>query len=226
MTDDNKLTTAVVCFALLMMALAIFLPSADAQSVPALSADIALGRTFVREAGTRASLRDDPAAIHAVISFKAEHIYRTGYLRAVMRATNRGPIRVDAPRPWIVELWPGADRPRPHALPGNLRWVGRHQRFVERTFAHARRVRRGEVEHQCRVPGATAGPDEYVTPHDWGNFYDAERYRRLNPTALDLDCGQTCTLNTDGSVRLDRQGNPKCNYFLHLPRYERRFGEG
>ena len=63
--------------------------SAAAQSeaaISALTSTLALARTNVREAGTRAYLRDDGAAIHAVISFRAEHIYRSDYLTAVLRA--------------------------------------------------------------------------------------------------------------------------------------------
>ncbi|KKN25515.1 hypothetical protein LCGC14_0884030 [marine sediment metagenome] len=216
----------LVCFCLAMASLSLIDCSASAQqeaSIAALTPTLALGRTFVREAGLRSHTRDDGPAIHAVISFRATHIYQTDYLSAVLRATNNAPIRSDAPRPWITQLMP--NMARPPLYPGHLRWEGRGGRNWRLTFQQARETRRGEIEHQCRVPGATEGEDEYVTPHDWGNFYDAARYRRNNPTAVDLDCGQTCTLLPDGNVALDRQGNPKCNYFLHLPRYETRFGE-
>ncbi len=216
----------LVCFCLAMASLSLIDCSASAQqeaSIATLTPTLALGRTFVREAGLRSHTRDDGPAIHAVISFRATHIYQTDYLSAVLRATNNAPIRSDAPRPWITQLMSSIERPS--LYPGNLRWEGRGDRHWRLTFQQAREVRRGEIEHQCRVLGAEAGPGEYVTPHDWGSETDSVRFRREHPEAVELDCGQTCSLNLDGSQKFTRDGLPKCNHWFHFPRYEERFGE-
>lgn len=195
----------------------ILLVRAQSEGVSALTPTNALGRTMVREAGLRAYRRDDGPAIHAVVSFRAEHIYHTGYLQALLRATNNAPLRLDAPRPWIVDLWPNFDRPA--LWPGHLRWERGNERDWRRTYRHARDTLRGDIEHRCRMPGAI--DDVYVTPHDWGSEHDAVRFRRENPTAIELDCGQTCTLDGEGEVRLTRDGLPRCNVFFYIPRYAR-----
>ncbi len=214
----------VLCLAMVSLSLIDCTASAQLEaSIASLTPTLALGRTFVREAGLRSHTRDDGPAIHAVISFKAEHIYRTSYLRAVMRATNNAPVSLDHPRPWITQLMPSMVRPM--LYPGHLRWEGQGGRHWRLTFHQAREVRRGEIEHQCRVLGAEDGPDEYVTPHDWGSEHDAIVFRRRHPEAIELDCGQTCRLLPDGSVALTRDGLPRCNHWFHFPRYEARFGE-
>lgn len=175
---------------------------APAQTPPnELTPTTALARTFVRESGIRAYERSDPAAIHAVVEFRSESLWRVGFMEGLRRATHGSYARTDRPRPWIVELWPGSEAPdgRP-----------RLRRHWRRTYRHAIDVRRRTITHGC-----------VLTPHAWGNYYDGERYQRRNPTAIELDCGQTCTLNDDGTVRLDRRGNPMCNRFFHLPRYAR-----
>ncbi|HHH29079.1 MAG TPA: hypothetical protein ENK57_12145 [Polyangiaceae bacterium] len=193
---------------------------AGAQApVRELTPTLALARTFVREAGTRSYSRDDGPAIHAVISFLAEHIYRTDYLSAIMRATNGAPTRRSAPRPWITQLWPS--NARPELWPGHLSWR-RGSRQWHRTYQQAVDVRRGDIEHRCRMPGSIN--DVSATPHAWGSEHDSIRFRREHPEAVELDCGQTCTLESDGRVRLTRDGLPRCNHFFHLPRYELRFG--
>jgi hypothetical protein len=165
----------------------------------------ALARTMVRESGLRAYQRDDGTAIHAVIEFRAEHIYRSSYVESVRRYTRGGPVNVRAPRPWITQLWP--DGREPALYPSS--WA-RNRVHWSRTYQHALDARRGDVGHRCGL-----------TPHTWGNYHDARRFRRQEPTATELDCGQTCTLNDDGSIRRDRTGAPMCNYFFHLPRYAR-----
>ncbi len=226
MTKKVPFPAILVCLCLAMVSLSLIDCSAEAQtlaSIAGITADIALGRTFVREAGRRAWARDDGPAIHAVISFRAEHIYRSDYLTAVLRATSNAPLRADLRRPWISQLMP--DLRRPPLYPGHLRWEGRGDRDWERTFDQARRVRRGQIEHQCRVLGATEGDDEYVVPHDWGSAQDTRRFRIAHPEAIELDCGQTCRLLADGSVAIHRDGLPYCNHWFHFPRYEARFGD-
>ncbi len=229
-SDDQKLLGAVVFAAVAFLLLVgVTGPScggssrAAAQSpaaVSALTPTIALARTGVRESGTRAHLRDDMAAIHAVVSFLGEHIYRSDYLTAIMRATNRAPVRADAPRPWITQLMPSSGRPE--LFPGHLRWQGRHGLWWRRTYRHARDILRGDIEHRCRMPGAI--DDVPAVPHAWGSEHDSIVFRRDHPDAIELDCGQTCTLERDGSVRQTADGMPRCNHFFSLPRYERRFG--
>lgn len=84
-----------------------------------------------------------------------------------------------------------------HDAPAELR--GR--RFWLRGYAQAVDIMRGDQESRCT---------EQV--HDWGNEADARRYERLNPDAVRVDCGDTCS-------RRD------CNVFLSLPRYAARWGE-
>jgi len=172
--------------------------------------ELALARTFVREAGIRAWLRDDGPAIHAVIVFRSEHIYRSTYMEGIRRFTHGAPVSLTHTRPWITQLFPsGAE---PSLYPSHLRWSGRGDRHWARTYRQAAETYRGNIGHRCGL-----------TPHTWGNFYDAQRYRAHNPEATELDCGQTCTLDPDGEVDLDSRGNPKCNFFFHLPRYGDRF---
>lgn len=170
-------------------------------SAQRLSPELLLARTAVREAGLEAYTLDDTSAIHAVIAFRAEHIYRTSYSRSVLRATNRAPLdAITHPRPWIVGLVP--DGRRPARWPRRAgSWSERRQHWL-RTYEHSRRVWRGEIVHNCRVPG---GESESVTPHDWGNADDARRMRREYPEAIELDCGETG------------------NFFFRFPQYVRAF---
>lgn len=170
---------------------------------------LALGRTLVREAGLRAYLRDDGPAIHAVISFRSEHIYRSSYSEGLRRFTHGAPVRANLPRPWIVQLVPRA-QDRPTSYPAHLRWEDRGAVHWRRTYQHTRDILHQEIEHQCEL-----------TPHLWGSERDSRGFRRREPTAVELNCGQTCTLNEDGSIRLDRNGVEMCNRFFHLPRYAR-----
>lgn len=230
--DDQKLLGGLVLFGMVFALLVAALGGSCASAAPAaaqtseaalslLTPTLALARTGAREAGTRAYLRDDTAAIHAVVSFRSEHIYRTDYLTGLMRVTNGAPARTGAPRPWITQLMPS--RQRPALFPGYLRWEGRHGLWWRRTYMQARDIMRGDIEHRCRVPGA---PDDVVAiPHSWGSEHDSIRFRRENPDAIELDCGQTCTLDPDGSVRMTADGLPRCNRFFSLPRYVRRFGD-
>lgn len=227
--DDQKLLGAGVAFGVMFLMLMAFphctASRAGAQDEAALSAltrPVALGRTAVRESGMRAYLRDDTRAIHAVISFRAEHIYRSDWLTALRRFTNDAPVRGDLRRPWITQLLPNLRRPP--LWPGHLRWEGGNDRNWRLTLSHARDVLRGDIEHRCRRP-ATGIDDVFATPHGWGSAHDAIVFRRNNPDAVELDCGQTCTLERDGSVRLTADGLPRCNHFFSLPRYEARFGQ-
>jgi hypothetical protein len=170
---------------------------------------LALARTMVRESGLRAYRRDDGAAIHAVIAFRAAFIYRSSYTEAVRRFTHGGPINASMQRPWITFLVPGIN-PRPRHFPARIQWLSGAQPHWIRTYQHALDIRRGDAPHQCEM-----------TPHTWGDFYDARSYQRRNPQATRLDCGQTCTLDSHGGPALDHAGNPKCNFFFHHPRYAR-----
>ena len=182
-------------------------------AISALTPTLALARTAVREAGIRAYQRDDTAAIHAVISFRAEHLYRTDYLAALRRYTHDAPVRLDAPRPWITQLLPSPQRPP--LFPGYLRWEGSNARHWRRTYLEARDVIRGDIENPCTFPAIDDGEAEPATPHDWGSDADAAYYRRRNPMAIELNCGQTC-----------RPGDGlRCEHYFHLPHYEARFGE-
>lgn len=224
--DDQKLMGAVVAYAIALIIAAAMLwptgcgaPRAAAQgaTVPAISPTLALARTAVREAGIQAYERDDTAAIHAVVAFRAEHIYRTGYLEALFRATHGAFVRRDAPRAWIVGLDVGGHRPA--HWPGSVRWQGVNAGHWRQTLEHSREVLRGAVEHRCTNP-ATGAP---ATPHDWGSEHDAVRFRRRNPTAIELDCGQTCALDSSGAPRVTLDGLPRCNHFFSVPRYAARF---
>lgn len=208
-----------------LLCLVIVLPvsAQNEEAISALTPTLGLGRTAVREAGMRAYLRDDTSAINAVISFRAEHIYHTNYLTALRRYTNNGPVNLHSPRPWITQLVAGNRRPT--LFPAHLRWEGRNDRHWRRTYHRARDVLRGDIEHQCRLPPEDDSEGEIATPHDWGSEHDSIRYRRNNPDAIELNCGQTCTLNHDGTQRMTRDGLARCNHFFHLPRYEERFGE-
>lgn len=227
--DDQTLLAACVGFGLLFLGLMAFPHCAASRAgaqIPAVSPTVALGRTFVRESGLVTYRRDDGTAIHAVVSFRAEHIYRSDYMTALRRATRNAFMRTDLTRPWIAHL--SANGLRPPLWPGYLRWDrdehghgnARHWR---RTLTHAREVLRGEIAHRCRLP--TSGVDVAATPHSWGSEHDAIGFRRDNPDAVELDCGQTCAVEPDGSVRLTADGLERCNHFFHLPRYEARFGE-
>lgn len=201
--NDQKLLAGVVLFAVAMAMLVAVVfdgcapAQAAAQPVPAITPTLALGRTFVREAGIRAYERDDPTAIAAVLSFRAEYVYHSTFLEALMRYTQRAPLRTDLSRAWIAQL--STDDRRPPLWPMHLRWQGRHEVWWSRTYQHAREIVRGDREHRCEL-----------TPHDWGNEADAARYLRRNPDAVVLDCGRTC-----------RRDGTRCNVFLHLPRYAR-----
>lgn len=227
--DDQKLLAASVMFGIVFLVLMAFphctasrAGAQDDDAISALTPPIALGRTAVREAGIAAYRRDDTPAIHAVLSFRAEHIYASDYMTALRRFTRNASVRPELRRPWITQLMP--DMRRPPLWPGHLRWEGSGARHWRRTLRHARDVLRGDVEHSCRRPG-TGVDDVYATPHDWGSAQDAIVFRRNNPDAVELDCGQTCWLRPDGSVRRSRDGLAQCNHFFSLPRYEARFGE-
>lgn len=218
--DETRLgAMAAIVVALILITGALFpacgAPRVAAQ-VPDLSPALALARTAVREAGLRAFERDDTAAIHAVVSFRAEHIYRSGYLESIYRATRGAFLRRSAPRPWIVGL--EASGRRPALWPGHLRWSGRGDRDWRDTFEHSRDVLTGAIEHRCTDPDGNP-----ATPHDWGSEHDAIRFEWRNPTAIELDCGQTCTLDASGRPRLTRDGLERCNHFYAIPRYVRRF---
>lgn len=211
--DDRLIFFGLLIFTALILLPVFFVGAQDEAPAAGLTPNTALALTAVREAGLQAYRRDDTAAIDAVISFRAANIYRTDYVSALMRATNNAPVRLDAPRPWITQL--RTSTARPPLWPRQLRWQGRNDEHWRQTWHHARDVRRGDIEHSCSM-----------TPHDWGSEHDSVRFRRLNPTAIELDCGQTCSLNRDGSQRYTRDGMPRCNHFFHIPRYGARFDEG
>lgn len=217
MSDEKRLTAGLAAYVLALGCVVVVFSDCGVAAQAAPSRSTLLGRTFVREAGVRAYSRDDGPAIHAVISFRSEHVYHSDYTEGLLRATCRAPYRLDLPRPWIIELGPEL-RGEPGRWNPRLSWP-RNEVHIERTFAHARDTLRGDVVHRCRVPGSI--DDVWATPHAWGNFYDAQRFRRRNPTAVELDCGNTCSTTRTGTVRLDRNGNPKCNYFFQVARYAR-----
>lgn len=199
MSTQRDWATPAMLIAILIVLALLFSALAEGQAggTQVISEEDALARTAVREAGMRAYARDDTAAIDAVVSFRAEHIYRSSWLEGLLRATRGAPLRTHGERPWIGQLYGTA---RPALFPRHLRWEGRHAIWWARTRQHAREVLRGEVEHRCEQ-----------TPHTWGDERDAVRYQRSNPDAVRIDCGNTC-------------GPDHCNVFFHLPRYELRFG--
>ena len=173
-----------------------------------ISRALGLARTMVREAGTAAYRRDDGTAIDAVIRFRSTFLYRSNYLEGLRRFTHGAPVSTTHNRRWITELFP--DGPEPSTYPRHLRWVGRGEVHWRRTYSYAVDVIEGARSHICNME-----------PHTWGDANDARRYRSANPSAVELDCGQTCTLDRDGEVRLLPNGLPKCNYFFHHPMYSR-----
>lgn len=205
----NWISRIAFVIAFLMWAWAFSAP-AQTTAAHSLTPTLALARTAVREAGVRAYERDDAAAIAAVVSFRAENIYHTTFVRALMRYTRDAPIRRDRPRPWITQLMPSARRPS--MFPQHIPWAGHALRHWRRTYGQARDVMAGEIEHRCVIPDVM--DDEPAVPHDWGSDADAARYQRDNPSAIELDCGQTCR---------PRDGR-RCQHYFHLPRYGARFG--
>lgn len=181
--------------------------AARADITAEISVETRLARTFVREAGIRSYRRDDGPAIYAVAAFRADELYHASFEVGLRRVTRGAYARRSLPRPWIVDLWPDAREPA--LFPRHLSW-SRNRVHWQRTYQQALDVMRGDIHHRCAL-----------TPHAWGNYYDGERYQRENPTAVELDCGDTCRRNADGSVRLDRDGNRLCNRFFHLPEYAR-----
>lgn len=179
------------------------------QAHESLPIETALARTFVREAGLRAYARDDGPAIHAVVEFRAERIYRSTYAEALRRATRGAFARRDRPRPWIVDLVPEAHAPR--GYPAGAAWEHGRVHWL-RTYQTALDVLQGQRHHVCDR-----------TPHTWGSAHDAVRFRRMEPTAIELDCGDTCARDAEGEVLRARDGLPLCNVFFHVPRYGARW---
>lgn len=175
MTNNDTRTLGALVLALLALLWAA--GAARANGGPP-SDDVLLARTAVREADLDAHTLDDTAAIHAVIAFRAEHIYHSTYAEAVLRATHRAPLDIEHPRPWIVGLWPSARRPR-HWPRTAGPWADRRNDWLL-TLQHAQDVRRGKVTHRCES-----------TPHDWGSDADARRLLRRVPDAVELNCGDT-----------------------------------
>lgn len=226
---DQQLLGALAVYALTMVALVGLLRAcesparAGAQVDPDANVSVddeatALGRTGVREAGIRAWRRDDISAIDAVVAFRARAIYRSSYLETLSRVTHSAFRNPEAPRPWIVQLHPpGFTTARPEAWPRGSDWDRRGLQNWNRTFERARALRLGEATHRCNLE-----------PHAWGDFSAGQSYVERNPTAIVLDCGNTCTREPSaegeplGEVRLDRQGRPRCNVFVHLPLYASR----
>lgn len=144
------------------------------------SAVLLLARLCVNESGTRAYTHDDCAAIHAVISFRAERIYRTSYVDALHRYSHRVTVdRTGRGRPWIAELWPDAREPA--SFPPRARWSGRHGLWWRRSFAQAREIFEGRTRARC-------------APHTWARA----DVRPADPSAHRIDCGDT--LNVFWSV--------------------------
>lgn len=140
---------------------------------------LALARLCTNEAGLRAYVHDDCAAIHAVIAWRRAHVpaYRGDtYVEALHRYSRRAVVdRAGRGRPWIADLWPDAREPAGFCR--RCRWQGRGQVWWSRTLAHAAEVMRGGVTAQC-------------TPHHWAR----SDVRPADPTAHPVDCGDT--LNT------------------------------
>ncbi len=157
-------------------------------------AELALARLCVNESGLRAYRLDDCAAIHAVVTFRAEHIYRSSYVEALHRYSQGVTIEPSLRRPWITDLWP--DGRDPAGWPAHLPWTGRNARRWARTYQHAIDVFRGDIVAECR-----AGLDP-VTPHTWA----ADTVRPADLAAHVVDCGATV------------------NTFWAVPRYTERWG--
>ena len=99
---------------LLAAAAAILFTAAASAQVPdgtPIADALALGRTFVREAGIRSYRRDDGPAIHAVIKFRSDYLYRSTYLEGLLRFTHGAPVSLDHDRPWITQLFPAGAEP-------------------------------------------------------------------------------------------------------------------
>ena len=137
-----------------------------------LTDELALARLCVNESGLRAYTFDDCIGIDAVIRFRAEHIYRTGYVEALHRYSRRAVVeRRHRGRPWIVDLWP--DRREPAGYCVTCRWDGRGAVEWARTYQHAVEIRRGEhaspwAVHTWAAPGVVPA-DETAQRVDIGD---------------------------------------------------------
>lgn len=158
---------------------------------------LALARLCVNESGMRAYARDDCAAIHATIAFRATYIYRSTYLDALHRYSSR--VTVDRARaqdhgrrPWIAQLWPDGRQPEAWAASTPARWGGRHEVWWGRSYQHALDIMRGDIMTRC-----------VMEPHHWARADVVPQ----NGTAERIDCGNTL------------------NGFWSVPRYRARWGE-
>lgn len=197
---------AVACFSYCTAAggVGFGIPTAGATAPPdTVTPVLALARLCVNEGGMRAYTHDDCAAIHAVLTFRREHVpaYRgLTYLEALHRYSRRAVVeRGHRGRPWIVGLWPDAREPA--RWPARLRWASRHGRWWRETYAHAAAVLRGDEVTICYGVAEDGGPI-VREPHGWarGDVRPADR------SAQEIDCGRT--RNTFWSVPAYRERWP------------------
>lgn len=168
------------------------------------SAELALARLCVNEAGMRAYQGDDCAAIHTVIQFRADHIYRSSYLTALHRyshgVTTAARSARGVGRPWVAELEADGRAPRSWAGSTRASWA-RSSRHWLRTYAHAREIYRTDARAECY--GTTRDGAPILTrPHTWTR----SDVRPADTSAQALDCGSTR------------------NVFWSVPRYARLWG--
>ncbi len=174
---------------LLALTLALAMHSTPLEGQPRVTPQLALARICASEAGLRVT--DDCAAIYAVLS-------RNGASSAFLSRARSYSSRVfdlgrNDPRAWIAHLdpsgaqptgWPTATRPE-MSDSGQVRyrrpppWSRYRQAWLD-LYAHAGRIIRGEVAHECAEP-----------PQDWGGDMDTARYLARLPNARRVDCGQT-----------------------------------
>jgi len=179
-------------------------PNRAAAQHPELSASLALARLCVNESGLRAYTLGDCAAIHAVISFRAEHIYHSSYVDALHRYSH-GMVasaaqrrqRTDA-RMWITQLH--ADLREPAWWNPNAgHWLPRNGRSGDRrrwqlSLQHACDVYSGSVVAECYAAGTAER--ERLMPHTWA----APRVRHDHLTEIDCSGSSERTVNVFWSV--------------------------
>lgn len=131
---------------------------------------VALARLCINEAGTN---RDECAAIHATIVFRARYVYRSSYLIALHRYSRNATIdRTNRNRPWIAHLWPNANRPL--HWPRNLNWPDVHRPRWIAMLDLATALIDGREQASCE-------------PHGWARHDVRPADRTMHP----IDCGDT-----------------------------------
>lgn len=218
--DDQRLMGGVTLYMLLFICIAGALHSCShahaavrlqkqiteyKELEPELEPELALARLCVNESGLRAYLHGDCAIIHAVITFRREHIPRyrgDSYVEALHRYSRGVTInRNGRGRPWIAHLWPDAREPDDYCP--TCRWEGRGERQWLRSYEHAVSVYRGDIVAECYGEDEDGAP-VLMQPHTWARVDVTPG----DPTAIPIDCVETL------------------NQAWVIPRYLHRWGTG